>query len=306
MRNKARDLPPRTTQRDGAGPQEGYEIGYKKPPRESRFQPGRSGNPSGRPKGSVNRNDDSTRKLADIVREESKRIVTLQQGGEMISLPSDRAVVRSITSHAIRGNPSAQKTFIFMQKELKASDDGAWGERLAKLVAYKNGWRALSADYKRRGIVPPAPNPRPESIEIDEDNRVAYFIEVAGLASGEGTRTNLPKRKLGTDDYDWLRRNTPDTTNVLDISPQPLLTRDELEKLPHHVRRALWVSLKGIQDLHEGKFVYLKPPRRIYDLNFVTPCGREMPLRGMECHPVEADDAEILLSQGWTLVDQDK
>ena len=30
-----------------------YEVGYGKPPRHSRFKPGRSGNPTGRPKGAV-------------------------------------------------------------------------------------------------------------------------------------------------------------------------------------------------------------------------------------------------------------
>ncbi len=30
-------------------PKEGYEVGYGKPPAAHRFQPGRSGNPNGRP-----------------------------------------------------------------------------------------------------------------------------------------------------------------------------------------------------------------------------------------------------------------
>jgi hypothetical protein len=43
---------------EGAGPsspaeESVYEVGYGKPPRHSRFKPGRSGNPRGRPKGAV-------------------------------------------------------------------------------------------------------------------------------------------------------------------------------------------------------------------------------------------------------------
>jgi hypothetical protein len=43
---------------EGAGPsgpteKSTYEVGYGKPPRHSRFKPGRSGNPKGRPKGAM-------------------------------------------------------------------------------------------------------------------------------------------------------------------------------------------------------------------------------------------------------------
>ena len=32
-----------------------YKVGYRKPPAESQFKPGRSGNPRGRPKGARNK-----------------------------------------------------------------------------------------------------------------------------------------------------------------------------------------------------------------------------------------------------------
>ena len=36
------------------GPDRDYEVGDRRPPKHSQFKPGVSGNPKGRPKGSVN------------------------------------------------------------------------------------------------------------------------------------------------------------------------------------------------------------------------------------------------------------
>jgi len=43
-RNDRREFPPTCG--------EGYEVGYKKPPENTRFRRGQSGNPRGRPRGS--------------------------------------------------------------------------------------------------------------------------------------------------------------------------------------------------------------------------------------------------------------
>ena len=58
---------------DAAGPDAGNRVGYGRPPTHSRFQPGRSGNPRGRPPG--------VKSLSDIVRKIVRQKVTVTENG---------------------------------------------------------------------------------------------------------------------------------------------------------------------------------------------------------------------------------
>lgn len=77
-----------------------YEVGYGKPPRHSRFKPGRSGNPKGRPKGAKG--------LNTMVRETlgSKIAVRTANGTKHIS--RIEAVLQKTVEQAMKGNPRAQ------------------------------------------------------------------------------------------------------------------------------------------------------------------------------------------------------
>ena len=44
-----------------------YEVGYGKPPKAGRFKPGQSGNPRGRPKGTLNLKTDLQQELAERI-----------------------------------------------------------------------------------------------------------------------------------------------------------------------------------------------------------------------------------------------
>lgn len=75
------------------------ESGYKNPPKHSRFQKGRSGNPAGRPKGSKN-----TLKLLDAVLEQK---IKIQQEGKTISITKKQAMLMQLVNVAVRGEIKA-------------------------------------------------------------------------------------------------------------------------------------------------------------------------------------------------------
>lgn len=74
----------------------GYEVGYGKPPKHTRFKPGTSGNPRGRPKKSKN--------VDALLEKELDAIVTLQEGGQPIRITKREAIIKQYVNLAIKGN----------------------------------------------------------------------------------------------------------------------------------------------------------------------------------------------------------
>ena len=74
-----------------------YDVGFGKPPEATRFRPGQSGNPRGRPRGSKNRMPAlNEERLKTIVLEEAYRTIKVRDGEKSISIPMAKAVVRSL------------------------------------------------------------------------------------------------------------------------------------------------------------------------------------------------------------------
>ena len=93
----------------------GYGVGYGKPPKHTRFKPGRSGNPKGRPKGTKNLK-------ADLTEELSERI-SVSEGGKPKKLSKQRALVKSLTAKAIKGDARAISTIINLMLRVLAGDE---------------------------------------------------------------------------------------------------------------------------------------------------------------------------------------
>jgi hypothetical protein len=87
---------------DSAQDERGYEIGYCRPPVHTRFQPGVSGNPSGRPRGSQN-----FRTLLDRILKEE---IPLLDGDQHRRVSKAEAITRRLVIGALKGDARSQMT----------------------------------------------------------------------------------------------------------------------------------------------------------------------------------------------------
>ena len=94
-----------------------YEVGYGKPPKHARFQPGRSGNPRGRPKGTKNLK-------TDLMEELGEKIV-IREGDRSQKVSKQRALLKSVVNRAIKGDARAIGIALSTMMRLLDTGEGA-------------------------------------------------------------------------------------------------------------------------------------------------------------------------------------
>jgi uncharacterized protein DUF5681 len=126
-----------------------YKIGYGRPPIQTRFKKGQSGNPSGRPRGNV------AKRIRALALKEAYRLVRIKEGDKTLALPAIQAVVRAQIALAAKGNGPAQRALI---AAVEAFEEDAATEAAIKSTAIE---------------------PEPRS-ELDVVRRIAFSLERAG------------------------------------------------------------------------------------------------------------------------------
>ncbi len=120
--------------------------GYKRPPKQTQFKPGASGNPSGRPKGSANLRTEISKLLSETV--------SIRENGKRKRVTRQEAMLLSLYDKAVRGDVRAINTFANMTMKLNPA---ATPEREAVLKLSKSD-EEIVADFLRRNQ-PTTPKP---------------------------------------------------------------------------------------------------------------------------------------------------
>jgi hypothetical protein len=90
--------------------QEDEKVGYRKPPVGSRFKPGQSGNPNGRPKGSVNLKTDLRSELSERIR--------IREGELSLKVSKQRAMLKALVAKALKGDARAANVVLTLVGKL--------------------------------------------------------------------------------------------------------------------------------------------------------------------------------------------
>src|SRR5580765_2340028 len=98
---------------DEKKPTGGYSIGYKKPPVRTRFKKGKSGHPTGRPKGTPN--------FATAFEEALNEPVVVNEGGQRKTVGKIVAIIKQLVNKATQGDARATQQ-VFKELAVLESD----------------------------------------------------------------------------------------------------------------------------------------------------------------------------------------
>jgi hypothetical protein len=126
-----------------------YRVGYRRPPLHSRFMPGQSGNPKGRPKGVKN--------LKTDLEEEMREFITVTEGGQARRVTKQRAAIKMLTAKAIKGETRSIDVLVnwivklipIVEKEMEKTELDAEDQKIL-LEALQRLMPKNSTKFKRR------------------------------------------------------------------------------------------------------------------------------------------------------------
>ena len=89
-----------------------FAVGYGKPPRHSRFEPGQSGNPRGRPPGSKN--------LSSLLKKALDEPVIVVENNRRRRIAKREAIVKQFVNQSAKGDLKATQLLLSILRDLES------------------------------------------------------------------------------------------------------------------------------------------------------------------------------------------
>ena len=113
------------------------EVGYRKPPRRTRFRKGQSGNPRGRPSGAKN--------LSTMLSEALNERVIVAENGRRRKITKRKAIITQVVNRAAKGYWRDTKLILDIEQDIERRTDAAAPEAAAFGEADKKVIEQLNA-----------------------------------------------------------------------------------------------------------------------------------------------------------------
>jgi hypothetical protein len=91
------------------------KVGYKRPPKQTQFRPGQSGNPGGRPKASASFQSELLTELCEPT--------SVIEAGARLVVSKQRAIIKALVRAAVKGDIRAVSTVIGLTERETAGSD---------------------------------------------------------------------------------------------------------------------------------------------------------------------------------------
>ena len=121
------------------------KVGYGRPPKANQFKPGKSGNPKGRPKGSLNLVNDLAAELGEPI--------TVREDGRTRRISKQRALIKSLLAKGIQGDVRAAAAVLalYARVNIDGADDGSTSIDDAELAILRRFAPRLLKSLIRKG-----------------------------------------------------------------------------------------------------------------------------------------------------------
>ena len=137
-----------------------YPVGYAKPPLNTKFRPGQSGNPSGRPKGAKN--------FGTAIDAELRARVTVTENGKRKRVSKREVIAKRLVNRAAEGDLRAIPLLL---NEARAHENLSSGGGADEIFGGAEEQEVIDAIVQRIRRASPVPEPNPDPLSDPETDK---------------------------------------------------------------------------------------------------------------------------------------